>query len=59
MIEEKAGSELHKDAAWLFKQMQEAAPPNNSNCTAFTSCKLSREDEEDIMDSAGEWRMNS
>ena len=56
----KAGRQLHKNAASNIEQVLEKHP-ENSSCTAtyHLSRKLSKLDEADMRDTAGEVRMNS
>ena len=58
---EKAWQQLHKNAANNIEQVLGAAPPQSSSCTAtyYTSWKLSKLDEPDIRDTAGEVKTSS
>ena len=60
-MEKKLDSKLHKNAASNIEQVLEAGSSQNSNCTAMyhLSRKLSKLDEPDMRDSAGEVRTNS
>ena len=60
MYGEKAWWQLHKNAASNIEQVLEAATPQSSNCTApyHPSRKLSKLDEPDMGDTAGEVRTN-
>ena len=54
--EEKARRQLHKNAASNIEQVLEATPPQSTNYTAtyLPSRKLSKLDEPDMQDTAGE-----
>ena len=53
---EKAWRQLHKNDARNIEQVQNATPPQSSSCTAtyLPSRKLSKFDEPDMQDTAGE-----
>ena len=61
MDREKAWEQLHKNAASNIEQVLEAVPPQSSSCTAtyHPSRKLSKLDEPDMRDTAGEVETSS
>ena len=58
---EEAKRQLHKNAASNLEQVLAATPPQDSNCaaTCILSRKLSKLDEPDMQDTAGEAGTNS
>ena len=61
MHREKARRELHKNTMHYIEQIQEATPPLNNSCKAtyFPSLKPTKQNEEDMQNTAGESRTNS